>query len=55
MTPEDGKTIAATYFIFTKIAATHSDGAEVQEETAEMKDEEGAIEGEGEYAEGDHM
>ena len=48
-------TFAATHFIFTDIAATHRDGAEVQEETAEMKDEEGAIESEGEYAEGDDM
>ena len=32
-----------------------STGAEAQEETVEMKDEEGAIEGEGEYAEGDDM
>ena len=48
-------TIAATYFIFADIAAAQSDGAEAQEETAEMKDEEGAIEGEGEYTEEDDM
>ena len=56
MTPEDSLyTFAATYFIFTDIAAAHRDGAEAQEEAAEMKDKEGAIEGEGEYAEGDDM
>ena len=48
-------TIAATYFIFTNIAATHGDGAEAQEETAEIKNEKGAIEGENEYADGDDM
>ena len=48
-------TIAATIFIFTHIAATHGDGAEAQEETAEMMEEKGPIEGENEYAEGDDM
>ena len=55
MTPEDSNTIAATYLIFTDIAGAHRDGAEAQEETEEMKDEKGAIEGEVEYAEGDYM
>ena len=57
VTPEDSNTIAATYLIFTDIAGAHRDGAEAQEETEEMKDEKGAIEGEGEgeYVEGDDM
>ena len=55
MTPEDSKYYCRNNFIFTDIAAAHRDGAEAQEETGEMKDEKGAIEGEGEYAKGDDM